>query len=261
MKKALILAKKKDMLVVCHCEDKFLSAEGVVNLGFTSTRLGLRGISRESEHKRVQRDIDLAQVQAARLHITHVSCAESVEIIRNAKKKGTKITADVTPHHFSLTEEAVLTYDPNFKMNPPLRGKADLAAIREGLRDGTIDAIASDHAPHTENEKEIEFDRAEFGVIGLQTELAAAIVELVEKKLLDWPGLVRKLSLNPARILKIDKGTLCVGKDADIIIVDQNREWTLRKEGIVSKSKNSAFLGRKLKGIVEHAIVGGKIVY
>jgi dihydroorotase len=260
MKEALILAKKKDILALCHSEDRSLSNNGVVNLGFTSTRLGLRGISKESEYKRVQRDIDLAQATGARLHITHVSCAESVEIIRKAKKEGVKISADVTPHHLSLTDEAVLAYDPNFKMNPPLRGKDDLSALRQGLKDATIDAIASDHAPHTENEKEIEFDRAEFGVIGLETELAVGITELVENNLLDWPGLIRKLSLNPARILKIDKGTLGVGKDADIIIVDPNKEWIVKKESIASKSKNSAFLGRKLKGVVEYTIVGGKIL-
>ena len=260
MKEALILAKKKDILALCHSEDRSLSNNGVVNLGFTSTRLGLRGISKESEYKRVQRDIDLAKATGARLHITHVSCAESVEIIRKAKKEGVKISADVTPHHLSLTDEAVLAYDPNFKMNPPLRGKDDLSALRQGLKDATIDAIASDHAPHTENEKEIEFDRAEFGVIGLETELAVGITELVENNLLDWPGLIRKLSLNPARILKIDKGTLGVGKDADIIIVDPNKEWIVKKESIASKSKNSAFLGRKLKGVVEYTIVGGKIL-
>jgi dihydroorotase len=221
--------------------------------------LGLRGISKESEYKRVERDLGIAETTGARVHITHISCKESIDIIRAAKKKGVKVTADVTPHHFSLTEEAVLMYDPNFKMNPPLRSKEDLAAIKQGLRDGTIDAIASDHAPHTENEKEIEFDRAEFGVVGLETELSAAITELVDKGLLTWPELVKKVSLNPSKILGINKGTLSVGSDADIVVVSPDKEWTVKKEYFVSKSKNSAFLGSKLKGVVEQTICNGKI--
>ncbi len=255
MYEAMVLAKKKNMLVLCHCEDRALSNNGVVNMGFTSTRLGLRGISRESEYKRVERDINLAEKSGARLHVTHISCAESIELVKNAKKKGIKVTADVTPHHIALSDEAVLTYDPNFKMNPPLRGKADLEAIRQGLKDGTIDAIASDHAPHTENEKEIEFDRAEFGVIGLETELAVTITASG----LSWPEIVKKLSLNPSRILGINKGTLSPGSDADIVIVSPNKEWVVKKEFFVSKSKNSSFLGRTLKGIVEQTIHNGKI--
>lgn len=255
MYEAMLLAKKKNMLVLCHSEDKALSNNGVVNLGFTSTRLGLRGISRESEYKRVERDINLAEKTGARLHITHISCAESIELIKNAKKKGLKVTADVTPHHIALTDEAVLTYDPNFKMNPPLRGKSDLEAIKQALKDGTIDAIASDHAPHTENEKEIEFDRAEFGVIGLETELAVTITASG----LSWPEIVKKLSLNPSRILGINKGTLSAGSDADIVIVSPDKEWVVKREFFVSKSKNSAFLNRTLKGAVECTIHNGKI--
>ena len=257
MYEAMVLAKKKNMLALCHCEDKALSNSGVVNLGFTSTRLGLRGISKESEYKRVERDIGLAERSGARLHITHVSCKESIELIKNAKKKGLKVTADVTPHHIALSDEAVLTYGPNFKMNPPLRGKADLEAIKQALKDGTIDAIASDHAPHTENEKEIEFDRAEFGVIGLETELAVTITASG----LSWPEIARKLSLNPSRILGINKGTLSPGSDADIVIVSPDKEWVVKKEFFVSKSKNSAFLGKMLRGVVEYTILSGKIVF
>lgn len=254
-------AKAAGVPVICHCEDKKLSNHGCVNLGIVSTRMGLKGISRESEYKRVERDIDLASRAGAAVHITHISCRESVEMIRRAKKKGAKVTCDVTPHHFSLTEEAVLGFDANFKMNPPLRSKEDVSAIREGLRDGTIDAIASDHAPHTENEKEIEFERAEFGVIGLETELAAVITELLNPGILDWPGLVEKMALNPARILGIDKGTLSTGRDADIVIVDPDKAWTVRREELVSKSKNCAFLGRELKGAVEYTICSGKVAY
>ncbi|MDP1853623.1 MAG: dihydroorotase [Candidatus Omnitrophota bacterium] len=261
MSAAFKKAKESQILVICHCEDKTLSANGAVNLGFTSTRLGLRGISRESEYKRIKRDIELAQKANASAHIAHVSCKESVEIIRDAKKRGVKVTSETAPHYFALTEEDVLGYDTNKKMNPPLRGKEDVRAIKQGLSDGTIDAIASDHAPHTDNEKDIEFERAEFGVIGLETELAVAITELITHKILDWTGLVNKMSLSPAKILGINKGTLSEGADADIIIVDANKEWVVKKEDFVSRSKNSAFLGRKLKGIVEYTFCGGKIAY
>jgi dihydroorotase len=258
---ALKIAGKNKILVICHSEDKSLSAKGVVNLGLTSTRMGLRGISQESEYKRVARDIELAEKVKTAVHIAHVSCQESVEIIAKAKKKGVKATAETCPHYFSLSDEAALGYDTNMKMNPPLRSKDDVSAIRQGLKDGIIDAIASDHAPHTENEKDIEFERAEFGVIGLETGLAATITELVAAGILDWPGLVGKMALNPARILGINKGTLGVGTDGDIIVVDPDREWLVEKGGFVSKSKNSAFLGRKLKGVVEYTICGGKVVY
>lgn len=254
-------AKKEGVLLICHSEDKSLSAGGVVNSGFTSTRMGLRGISKESEYKRVKRDIDLAAKLNAPVHIAHVSCSESVEIIAKAKKKGVNVTCDTAPHYFSLTEEAVLGYDTNMKMNPPLRSKEDVETIKRGLAEGIIDAVASDHAPHTENEKEIEFERAEFGVIGLETELAVCITELVKSGLLDWPGLVRKLALNPAKILGINKGTLASGSDADLIVVSPESGWTVEKKRFLSKSKNSPFIGRKLKGIVEYTLVAGKVVY
>ena len=258
---ALKEAKENNILVISHCEDKKLSNGGVVNLGWTSTRLGLRGISKESEYKRVERDIQLAQKAGAPLHIAHVSCKESVEIIAHARKKGLTVTAETASHYFSLTEEAVLNYDSNKKMNPPLRTREDVLALKQALKDGTIDAIASDHAPHTENEKEIEFERAEFGVIGLETELAVSISELISPDLLDWSGLVRKISLNPARILGLGKGTLGIGADADLVVIDPDKEWTVEKSAIISKSKNSAFLGRRLKGVVEYTICNGKIAY
>jgi len=261
MQKALKNAKSEKIAVICHCEDRELSASGVVNAGFTSTRMGLRGISRESEYKRVARDIELAQKLNAPIHIAHVSCKETVEIIAKAKKKGIKVTCETAPHYFALDESAALGYDTNMKMNPPLRGKNDMFAIRHGLADGVIDVIASDHAPHTENEKEIEFERAEFGVIGLETELAVSITELIEAGLLEWQGLVRKLCLNPANILRINKGTLGVGADADIVVFSPEEEWVVKKEKLVSKSKNSCFLGRKLMGVVVYTICGGKLVH
>ncbi len=261
MLKALAKAKEEGILVISHCEDKALSVGGVVNLGIVSTRLGLRGMSSESEYKRVQRDLLLAEKSKARLHIAHVSCKESVELIAKAKKKGVKVTAEVTPHHFSLSEEATLGFNTNMKMNPPLRSKEDKEAVRQGLKNAAIDVIASDHAPHTENAKEIEFDRADFGVIGLETELAVAIKELVKTGLLDWGDLVERMCLNPAKILGIKKGTLGAGSDADIIVVSPDKEWMVRKEEFLSKSKNSAFLGKKLTGLVDYTISSGIIAY
>ncbi|MBI3991054.1 MAG: dihydroorotase [Candidatus Omnitrophica bacterium] len=261
MLQALKKAKEQDILVISHCEDGSLSAGGVVNLGVISTRLGLKGISDESEYKRVERDLRLAEKAKARLHIAHISCKESVELIAKAKKKGVKVTAEVTPHHFALSEEMLLGFDTNMKMNPPLRSRDDVEALKKGLEKGIIDVIASDHAPHTEYEKEIEFERAEFGVIGLETELAVSITELVKTGLLVWPDLVKKLCLNPSKILGIPKGTLGVGCDADIIIISPDKEWVVKKEGFISKSKNSAFLGKKLTGVVEYAICNGKISY
>ncbi|TBR18476.1 dihydroorotase [bacterium] len=261
MLEAFKKAKACGIPVICHCEDKSLSMGGVVNLGFTSTRMGLRGISRESEYLRVERDIKLAEKAKACVHIAHVSCRESVQIIAKAKKKGVNVTAETAPHYFSLTEDDVVNYDTNMKINPPLRGKEDVAAIKEGLKNGTIDVIASDHAPHTENEKAVEFDRAEFGKIGLESGLAISIIELIDKKVLSWPELVGKISVNPAKIINVNKGTLSVGADADIVIVDAQKEFVLDKEKILSKSKNSPFIGRKVKGSVEYTICSGKISY
>ncbi|MBU1134066.1 MAG: dihydroorotase [Candidatus Omnitrophica bacterium] len=258
---ALKKAKAENVLVICHCEDKVLSQGGVVNFGFTSTRLGLRGIPKESEYRRVARDIELARKTNARVHIAHLSCSESVELVASAKKKGLKVTAETAPHYFSLNEEAVLGFDTNMKINPPLRSKNDMIGIRQGLKEGVIDVIASDHAPHTECDKDIEFERAEFGVIGLETELSAAITELVKPGLLSWPELVNRMAYKPAKILGINKGTLSIGAQADIIVISEQKEWVVQKESLISKSKNSCFLNKKLKGIVECTIFKGKIVY
>ncbi len=261
MREALKKAGESKIVTICHCEDKALSGSGVINLGLISTQLGLRGIPREAEYKRVERDIRLAQETGSAIHIAHVSCKESVALIAAAKAKGIRVTAETAPHYFSLTEDAVMGYDTNFKMNPPLRGRQDREAVREGLKSGAIDCIASDHAPHTENEKEIEFDRAEFGVIGLETELASSITELVEPGFLSWPQLVSKLAVNPAKVLGLKKGQLGIRCDADIAIVDPGREWKVAKEDICSKSKNSAFIGRLLKGVVVVTLCAGKLAY
>jgi len=259
--KALTKAKKEKIIVICHCEDQALSNKGVVNLGFTSTRLGLKGVSCESEYKRVERDIRLAEKAGAAIHIAHLSCKESIEVIKKAKKKGIKVTAETAPHYFSLNEDDVLDYNTNMKINPPLRSKLDADAIKQGLKEGTIDVIASDHAPHTENEKEIEFEHAASGSIGLETELAVSATELVHTGLLSWSDLVKKMCSEPAKISGIDKGSLSAGCDADIAIVSPDKEWIVKKRNLVSKSKNSAFLGKKLKGLVECTICKGEIVY
>ncbi|HOU35760.1 MAG TPA: dihydroorotase [Candidatus Omnitrophota bacterium] len=259
--KAMKKARELRIPVICHCEDKTMSAGGVMNLGANSTRLGLRGISNESEYKRVQRDLSIAQRTKCSVHIAHISCAESVEIVAKAKKKGVKVTCETAPHYFSLTEEAVLDYDTNKKMNPPLRTAGDRDAVRQGLADGVIDVIASDHAPHTVAEKEIEFDRAEFGVTGLETEFGVSATYLVHTGLLDWAGLCRKMALNPARILGIDKGTLSAGSDADIVIVDPDAEWAVKIADFASKSRNSCFLNERLKGKVIKTIYRGTVAY
>jgi len=259
--KALRQAQENKLPVICHSEDKALSAGGVMNLGAVSTRLGLKGISAESEYKRVGRDIALAEKAKSRVHIAHVSCAQSVEIIAKAKKKGVKVTCETAPHYFCLCENDLLDYDTNKKINPPLRGRADVLAIKSGLADGTIDVIASDHAPHSISDKDIEFDRAEFGVIGLETELALVVTHLVIPGILSWAELVKKLSWNPARILAVDKGTLSCGKEADMVIVDPSESWVVKKEDFFSRSKNSAFIGARLCGSVEFTILGGKVAY
>jgi len=259
--KALRLAKKHNLPLICHCEDVKLSRGGVINLGIVSTILGLRGVSKASEYRRVERDIKLAEKENGRVHIAHVSCKESVEIIATAKKKKIAVTAETAPHYFSLDETLLTDYNTNMKINPPLRTKADIEAIKQGLRDGVIDVIASDHAPHTENEKDIEFDRAAFGTIGLETMLSVCITELIEPGVLDWVSLAAKLSLNPARIIGAGRGTIGEGSIADLIIVDPLKEWVVSEETICSQSKNSAFLGKKLKGAVECAVLAGKVAF
>ncbi|MFC1704407.1 dihydroorotase [Candidatus Omnitrophota bacterium] len=256
---ALQEAKKAKLLIIDHCEDISLSKKGVVNHGLVSTVMGVKGISGESEYKRIERDIQLAQKTKGTLHIAHVSCKESVEIIAKAKKKGVNVTAETAPHYFALHDELVIGYNTNLKINPPLRTRADMTAILQGLKDGTIDCIASDHAPHTRAEKDRVFDIAPFGTIGLETMLSVAITELIEKKILSWPQLVEKLCLNPAGALQIKKGTLAKGADADIVIVDPKKKWKVSADSFASLSRNSAFIGHTLVGVVEYTICSGKV--
>ena len=258
MLQALKNAKSSGIVIIDHCEDIALSKKGVMNEGYMSTKMGLRGIPRESEWKRVERDIGLAEKAGARIHIAHVSCRESVDIIKKAKKRGVAVTAETAPHYFALTDECLATYDTNMKINPPLRTADDVRAIKEGLSDGTIDVIASDHAPHTDSEKDVEFDFAPFGKIGLESSLGVSVLELIAGNVLDWPALVSKFTSNPARILGLKTGMLKKGAPADITIIDPKKEYSVKRETLESKSKNSPFIGWKLVGKAQHLFVAGK---
>ena len=209
----------------------------------------------------MERDLTLAAKAGCPVHIAHVSCRESIDLIAAAKKRGQPVTAETAPHYLIFADDALETYDTNFKMNPPLRAKADREALRRAVKDGVIDAVASDHAPHTESEKDIEFDHAEFGVTGLETECASLASEFIASDQMTWMELARLLSSGPAKILGIDKGKLEAGRCADIVVVDPGREWVVTKAGFASKSNNSPFLGRKLKGAVECTICAGKVAY
>jgi len=259
MLQAFCQAKKNKIIVICHSEDKSLSKGGSLNYGFSSTCLGLRGIPKAAEFKRVARDIKLAEQAEARVHIAHVSCRESIEIIAKAKRKGVKVTAETAPHYFSLSEKDLWDFDTNKKINPPLRKEDDIISIKQALADGTIDVIASDHAPHTENEKDIEFERAEFGTIGLETELAVAFTELIEKRFLDWADLVDKFRIKPAEILGREKSLIQHGVNAELIIFDPAKKWVVSKDSFFSKSKNSCFLGKQLKGKIESVFYQGEL--
>ncbi|NQU95705.1 MAG: dihydroorotase [Candidatus Omnitrophica bacterium] len=261
MFEAVKKAKENDILLISHCENKNISKNGVVNEGMIATKLGLRGIPKRAEYEFIERDINLAKKAKTKIHIAHVSCKESVNIIRKAKKDGINITTESAPHYFSLDESACVTYDTRTKMNPPLRSVEDIEAIKEGLKDGTLDAIASDHAPHGKHEKEIEFDFAAFGIIGLETSLSLAIMNLIDGKKIPWKKLIELMSTNPAGILGLkQKGNLSEESDADIVIIDPEKKWTYTKDSILSKSKNSPFIGWTLKGLATDAVVGGKIV-
>lgn len=259
-RRALEYSKMFDKAVIDHCEDKDLTKNGVMNEGRLSMVLGLPAMPGIAEEIIVNRDIRLARVTNGQLHITHVTTARSVELVRQAKQEGIKVTGEVTPHHFTLTDECVRSFDPNFKMNPPLRTRDDLKALREGLKDGTIDVIASDHAPHSPEEKDVEFSQAPFGVIGMESMLPLVVTELVEKKVLSWPEAIAKLTINPARILGIAKGTLKIGKDADITIIDPRKNWTINPDKFKSKSRNCPFAGWKVKGKAIKTIIAGREV-
>lgn len=260
MRRALEYAKGMGIMVIAHSEELALVGEGVMNEGFTSTELGLKGIPWAAEDVAVARDVYLAELTDSPLHIAHISTMGSVRIIRNAKGRGVKVTCETAPHYFSLTDDAVRGYDTNAKMNPPLRTAEDVAAIKAGLADGTIDAIATDHAPHHLDEKDVEFNAALNGIIGLETSLPLTL-QLVADGELDVKALVEKMSCNPAKILGIDRGTLIQGAVADVTVIDPGMEWKVEADKLASKSKNSPFIGWSMKGWAKYTIVGGKVVY
>ncbi len=261
MRRALEYLKSFNLVLISHCEDGNLSGNGVVNEGYFSTITGLEGIPREAEEVALFRDLALARMSGSSLHVAHVSTARSVKLIREAKQVGVKVTAEVTPHHFTLTEKEITSFDTNTKVNPPFRGGEDIEALKEGLIDAAIDVIATDHAPHIIEEKEKNYADAPFGIIGLETALGLVIKELVEKRILSLMEAIAKLTINPARILGIDRGRIKEGVKANITIFDPDKIWLVKEEELASKSRNSPFIGWKLPGKIEWTIVGGKIAY
>jgi dihydroorotase len=261
MRTALEYARTFGIPVADHCEDPTLSTGGAMHEGLVSTRLGLKGIPAAAEEIMVARDILLAELTGGHVHLCHMSTRGSVDLIRRAKEKGLRVTAEACPHHFSLTHEACEGYDTNAKMNPPLREPEDREAIRQGLKDGTIDVIATDHAPHHYDAKEREFDDAPNGIIGLETALGLAITELVSSGLLTLPELVNRMSTLPARIFGLPGGTLAAGSPADVTIFDPAERWTVEPKEFFSKSHNTPFRGRQLTGRARVTIVRGQVVY
>ena len=260
MRRAVEYAKMFDLPVLDHCQDYNVAADGVMHEGYWSTALGLRGWPAVAEEIIVARNILVAEVTDWHIHCQHLSSARSVELVRAAKKRGVKISAEACPHHFTLTDDRLKDYDTNLKMNPPVRTEADRQALLAGLADGTIDIIASDHAPHCTYEKQVEFDVAPFGIIGLETELALSLA-LVHQKVLPLPQLIEKFTSNPAKLMRLSKGTLSVGADADVTVIDPVAEWTYDVTQSASKSRNSPFDGWAMKGRATTTIVAGKVVW
>jgi dihydroorotase len=261
MRTALEYARTFGIPVADHCEEPTLSAGGVMHEGTVSTRLGLKGIPAAAEEIMVARDILLAELTGGHVHLCHMSTRGSVDLIRRAKDRGVRVTAEACPHHFTLTHEACEGYDTNAKMNPPLREDADREAIRQAIRDGTIETIVTDHAPHHYDAKEREFDDAPNGIIGLETSLGLAITELVRTGLLSLSGLVARMSTVPAQIFKLPGGTLAPGSPADVVVFDPGAEWTVRPEEFPSRSRNTPFGGRRLYGRANTTVVRGQVVY
>ncbi|HVQ65736.1 MAG TPA: dihydroorotase [Terriglobia bacterium] len=256
-RRALEYAQLFDLPVIQHCEDLNLSQGGVMHEGATSARLGLKGIPAAAEDTMVSRDLILAEVTGGKYHVAHLSTRRAVEMVRIAKAQGMKISAEVTPHHFTLTDAAVSEYDTNAKMNPPLRSQDDVNALREGIQDGTIDAIASDHAPHHINLKMLEFDKAPFGITGLETAVGLTLTQLK----LPLPRLIEMLSLNPQKIMRVRPWGIFEGSEAHLTILDLGRQWKFDVNQSKSKSRNSPFHGWEMKGKAVGTIVSGKVVY
>jgi len=258
MRHAMEYARDHGLVVVDHCQDLHLAAGGVMNEGRYSTLLGLKGMSRAAEDSHVARDIMLAELTGARIHIAHISTVGSVEMVRRAKKQGTAVTCEVTPHHLALTDAAVVGFDTNTKMSPPLRSEEDRTALMEGVRDGTIDAIATDHAPHHLDEKMLEYDLAPSGVVGLETALGLTLTVLRHSGNVSLSRIIEMLTIGAARAFSLPGGTLAVGSPADIALIDPGREWTVEPQRFKSKSRNTPFAGWKLRGQVVETLVDGR---
>ena len=261
MRRAVEYAHMFKIPVIDHCEDYDLSADGVMNEGFVSTKLGLRSSPKEAEDVIVSRNVILSAKTGAHIHLQHISSKNAIDLIRRAKARGVNITAEATPHHITFSDTEVESFDPNFKMNPPLRAETDRVALLDGLEDGTIDCIATGHAPHTDYEKDVEFDYAPHGVIGLETALAASLGQLYHSKRLSLSGTLSLLTHHASEVLNLDKGTLSIGADADIAIIDPDLEWKPNADSFLSKSANSPWIGRTLKGKTIKTLVSGKLVY
>jgi dihydroorotase len=259
MRRALEYCRMFDKAVLSHCEDLELTRGGIMNEGFESMRLGLRGMPAAGEEVMVYRDIALAELTGGRLHILHVSTAGSVELIRRAKRRGVRVTGEACPHHFTLTDTCLRSFDSNFKMAPPLRTQADVEAIIDGLKDGTLDVIATDHAPHAPEKKTRELDQAPNGIVGLETLIPICVRSLIKPGHLTWPGLIEKLTINPARVLGIDRGTLRPGSIADVTIIDPEASWTIDPAQFRSKSRNSPFAGWEVAGRAQAVILAGQL--
>ena len=260
MRRTMEYAYSLDLPVIEHCEDKSLSGAGLMNESYYSTILGLPGIPAIAEDVMIGRNILIAEYTKTRIHIAHVSTEGGVRLIREAKRRGIAVTAETAPHYFTLTDEVLQGYDTNYKVSPPLRSASDVAAIKDGLSDGTIDAIACDHAPHGRTDKEVEFEYAANGISGLETSLGLSL-SLVHQGILTWSQLITKMSLNPARILNLSKGTLTRGADADITVIHPDDQWTVNVKSFISRGKNSPFSGFNLKGRAVLTVVGGDIKY
>jgi dihydroorotase len=250
-----------DKPILNHAEVLELTRGGVMHEGLVSLSLGLPGMPAAAEEVMTGRDIILAEETGGRIHIMHISTAGSVELVRRAKRRGVRVTTEVCPHHFTLTDEALRSFDSNCKMSPPLRAGADVEACIAGLVDGTIDVICTDHAPHAAEKKMQELDRAPFGIVGLETALGLVASHLVAPGYLTWPQAIEKMTINPARVLRLQKGTLAIGADADVTVIDPDHEWIVDPSHFRSKSHNTPYTGRKLRGRADTVIVGGKVKY
>jgi dihydroorotase len=262
MRKVMEYAKMVDLPYMAHCEDHSLLVNGgAMNEGYNSTRLGIPGIPKAAEEIMIERNARLAELTGAHLHVQHITTADGVDILRRYKARGVRITGEASPHHITLTDDAIEKYDTNAKMNPPLREQSDIDAIKAGIKDGTIDIIATDHAPHTPAEKDVEFALAPFGILGLETSLGIVLTQLVDQDIISLERAIEMMTVSGAKIVGIDAGTLREGGPADICIFNPDEEWTVDKDITQSNSRNTPFHGMKLRGVIKKTICDGKTVF